>query len=106
MRRVTLATELINYPSILFAMSPLADWFLHGGDGHQNASGAGILTHSFIPKADNGVTVICTIHQPPTETYALFDRVMYLADGEVAFFGRRDEAVDTSLDWDAMSFLL
>lgn len=35
--------------------------------------------------------MICTIHQPPTETYNLFDRVMYLADGEVAYFGRREE---------------
>lgn len=40
------------------------------------------------------MTVICTIHQPPTETYALFDRVMYLADGEVAYFGKREEALD------------
>lgn len=38
------------------------------------------------------MTVVCTIHQPPTETYNLFDRVMYLADGEVAYFGRRDQA--------------
>ena len=40
------------------------------------------------------MTVICTIHQPPTETYGLFDRVMYLADGEVAYFGKRDDALE------------
>ncbi len=40
------------------------------------------------------MTVICTIHQPPTETYALFDRVMYLADGEVAYFGKREDALE------------
>ncbi|KAK8793159.1 hypothetical protein WA588_005098 [Blastocystis sp. NMH] len=85
MRRVTLATELINYPSILFCDEPTS-----GLDSYM----AETVIKTLRVLANNGVTVICTIHQPPTETYALFDRVMYLADGEVAFFGRRDEAVD------------
>ncbi|KNB46494.1 hypothetical protein JH06_0100 [Blastocystis sp. subtype 4] len=85
MRRVTLATELINYPSILFCDEPTS-----GLDSYM----AETVIKTLRILADNGVTVICTIHQPPTETYALFDRVMYLADGEVAYFGKREDALE------------
>ncbi|KAK8827303.1 hypothetical protein WA556_000928 [Blastocystis sp. ATCC 50177/Nand II] len=84
MRRVTLATELINYPSILFCDEPTS-----GLDSYM----AETVIKTLRVLADHGVTVVCTIHQPPTETYALFDNVMYLADGEVAYFGPREQAV-------------
>eukprot|EP00746_Dinoflagellata_sp_MGD_P032781 gnl/MRDRNA2_/MRDRNA2_17812_c0_seq1.p1 gnl/MRDRNA2_/MRDRNA2_17812_c0~~gnl/MRDRNA2_/MRDRNA2_17812_c0_seq1.p1 ORF type:complete len:771 (+),score=135.43 gnl/MRDRNA2_/MRDRNA2_17812_c0_seq1:313-2313(+) len=32
-------------------------------------------------------TTICTIHQPSPEVYALFDKVMFLYEGQVCYFG-------------------
>lgn len=37
--------------------------------------------------AATGRTILCTIHQPSSEIYALFDHVLLLAEGQVAFVG-------------------
>lgn len=42
--------------------------------------------------AQTGKTVICTIHQPSSELYALFDKLLLLAEGKVAFMGTPEEA--------------
>lgn len=42
--------------------------------------------------AQNGKTVFCTIHQPSSELYALFDKVLLLAEGRIAFLGTPEEA--------------
>lgn len=42
--------------------------------------------------AQNGKTVLCTIHQPSSELYALFDKLLLLAEGRVAFLGTPEEA--------------
>lgn len=39
-----------------------------------------------------GKTVIATIHQPSSEVFALFDRLLLLAEGRVAFQGTVEEA--------------
>ena len=44
--------------------------------------------------ARNGRTLVCTIHQPSSEVYAMFDQVCYLARGQVAYFGNRPHALD------------
>jgi ABC-type multidrug transport system ATPase subunit len=38
-----------------------------------------------------GKTIICTIHQPASDTFALFDSVMLIADGRLAYMGRAAE---------------
>lgn len=42
--------------------------------------------------AQKGKTVICTIHQPSSEMYSAFDKVILLADGRTAFLGSKDDA--------------
>ncbi|KHJ83313.1 ABC-2 type transporter [Oesophagostomum dentatum] len=37
--------------------------------------------------AKSGRTVVCTIHQPASQLYLMFDRVMFLAGGRTAFLG-------------------
>ena len=37
--------------------------------------------------ASTGRTVVCSIHQPGSAIYALFDRVVLMAEGKCAFFG-------------------
>ncbi|MFH4982933.1 hypothetical protein AB6A40_009642 [Gnathostoma spinigerum] len=41
----------------------------------------------------NGKTIICTIHQPSSEVFEMFDRVLFLANGKIAFLGSPAEAV-------------
>lgn len=43
--------------------------------------------------ASRGKTVICTIHQPSSEIFTLFDRVMFMVDGNICFLGTRTKFV-------------
>jgi len=44
--------------------------------------------------AAEGRTILSTIHQPNTETFELFDRLMLLARGKIIFFNQAHIAVD------------
>ncbi|VDK88070.1 unnamed protein product [Onchocerca ochengi] len=43
--------------------------------------------------SENGKTIICTIHQPASDTFEMFDRVLFLANGKIVFLGSPSEAV-------------
>lgn len=43
--------------------------------------------------AKQGTTILCTIHQPSSQVFAMFHQVLFLAEGRTAFMGRPDEAV-------------
>lgn len=40
-----------------------------------------------------GTTIMCTIHQPSSQLFAMFHKVLLLADGRVSFIGSPHEAV-------------
>lgn len=42
--------------------------------------------------AMKGKTIICTIHQPSSEVYAMFDKILLMAEGRVVFLGSPVEA--------------
>ena len=42
--------------------------------------------------ATRGKTVVATIHQPSSEVFGMFDKVLLMAEGRVAFLGTTDEA--------------
>ena len=42
--------------------------------------------------ASAGKTVICTIHQPSSEVFAMFDRILLMAEGRTAFLGPIEDA--------------
>ena len=37
---------------------------------------------------------MCTIHQPSSQVFAMFDRILLMAEGRVAFLGNTNDAVD------------
>lgn len=43
--------------------------------------------------ASKGKTIICTIHQPSSEVFAMFDRLLLMADGRTAFLGQANDAI-------------
>lgn len=42
----------------------------------------------------SGHTVITTIHQPSSSMYRLFDTVLLMSEGRIAYYGPADEALD------------
>ena len=42
--------------------------------------------------AQQGKTIICTIHQPSSEIFEMFDRICLLAEGRLVFIGGSFEA--------------
>ncbi len=43
--------------------------------------------------AQQGKTIICTIHQPSSEIFEMFDRLCLLAEGRLAYIGDLPKAV-------------
>ncbi|CAG2114592.1 unnamed protein product, partial [Medioppia subpectinata] len=43
--------------------------------------------------ASEGRTIVCTIHQPSSQVFALFDHILLMADGRVAFMGTTELAI-------------
>ena len=84
-RRLSFASELISNPSIVFLDEPTSglDSFL-----------AESIIQTLKKMARNGRSIICTIHQPSSEIYTLFDQVMYLSQGRVAYFGTLPHALE------------
>lgn len=41
-----------------------------------------------------GKTIICTIHQPSSEVFAVFQQLILLTDGRIAFNGATDQAIE------------
>ncbi|CAD5210454.1 unnamed protein product [Bursaphelenchus okinawaensis] len=78
-KRLAFAGELLSNPSILFCDEPTT-----GLDSFMAAQVVTTLHHL----ARNGMkTIICTIHSPAAEVFEKFDKVMFLAGGQVAYLG-------------------
>ena len=71
MKRLSLATELITNPPLIFCDEPTSglDSFL-----------AEIVVESLAQLAKNGTTILCTIHQPSSRTFSLFSHLLLLGE--------------------------
>ncbi|KPV74540.1 uncharacterized protein RHOBADRAFT_37583 [Rhodotorula graminis WP1] len=78
-RRLTIACSVVAKPRILVLDEPTSG--LDAKSGKEVVAFLQRLAH------EQGVLVICTIHQPAYETFALFDRLLLLARGKVMFDG-------------------
>lgn len=78
-RRLSIACELITMPQILFLDEPTS-----GLDS--KASFEVISTIKHIAKTEN-IMVIASIHQPSGSTFNLFDKVSFMTNGKMVYFG-------------------
>ncbi|KAL6405431.1 ABC multidrug transporter [Ilyonectria robusta] len=78
-KRLTLATELVAKPSLLFLDEPTSG--LDGQSAYEVCRLLRKLTAS-------GQTIVCTIHQPSASLFANFDQLLLLTrGGRTAYFG-------------------
>lgn len=83
-KRVNIGIELITDPKVMFLDEPTT-----GLD-----SVTAFDTMLIIKKLTQaGRTTICTIHQPSTEIFNLFDKLLLLVQGETVYLGDRSKAV-------------
>lgn len=83
MKRLAFACEVLTDPSILFCDEPTS-----GLDSFMAETVVKVMRKL----AGQGKIVICTIHQPSSEVFILFDQLLLLAEGRVAYIGPREEA--------------
>nr|QHN70710.1 scarlet [Limenitis arthemis astyanax] len=84
-KRLAFATELLIDPGLLFCDEPTT--------GLDSSSAQKLMT-LLRASAVQGKTVICTIHQPSSELMALFDNLVLLAEGRIAFAGSASAALN------------
>jgi len=84
-KRLAFATELLTQPAILFCDEPTT--------GLDSFNARKLVQTLQDLAAKRNTAIMCTIHQPSSELFAMFDQVLLLAEGRVAFFGEPDEAI-------------
>jgi ABC-type multidrug transport system ATPase subunit len=82
-KRLAIAMELLTEPSVLFLDEPTT-----GLDAKTAQNVMELITKI----AQNGRAVVCTIHQPRSNIFALFDKLLLLSKGKVAYMGDAKEA--------------
>ncbi|XP_025016852.1 protein white isoform X3 [Tetranychus urticae] len=85
LKRLSIATEILTDPAILFCDEPTS-----GLDSFMAQTVVSVLKSL----ANEQRTIVCTIHQPSSEIFKMFDQIMLLAEGRVAFLGTADKALD------------
>ncbi|KAJ2001983.1 (ABC) transporter, partial [Coemansia thaxteri] len=79
MRRVSIACELVTSPAIIFLDEPTS-----GLDAYN----AYVVMDTLSKLARRyGRTIICTIHQPRTDIFSMFDQLIVLAAGQMCYSG-------------------
>jgi ABC-type multidrug transport system ATPase subunit len=83
-KRTSIGVELVTNPSILFLDEPTS-----GLDSFNAQKIVKLLNK----QAKLGKTIIATIHQPNSETFQSFDRLLLLMEGHTIYQGNSDESV-------------
>jgi ABC-type multidrug transport system ATPase subunit len=76
-KRTSIGVELITDPSIILLDEPTS-----GLDSFKAHSVVKLLKRL---ARNEGKTIVSTIHSPSSQSFAEFDRLMFLQDGNVAF---------------------
>ncbi|KAF5242804.1 hypothetical protein FAUST_3140 [Fusarium austroamericanum] len=78
-RRVGVASQLITSPKLLFLDEPTS--------GLDSAASLEVVKYLRAVAKRNNLIVICSIHQPSTSTFNLFDKLLLLSGGKTHYFG-------------------
>lgn len=89
-KRVSLASEMISRPKILFLDEPTT--------GLDRFSAMQVVNALKIISSES--TVFCTIHQPGMDIYNIFTHVLLLSDGKTGYFGSLKDATKFFLSLD------
>ncbi|EED19262.1 ABC transporter, putative [Talaromyces stipitatus ATCC 10500] len=78
-RRVSVASQLITSPKILFMDEPTS--------GLDSTASFEVISYLKKLARRNNLFVIASIHQPSTSTFELFDKLLLLSKGRTCYFG-------------------
>lgn len=78
-KRVTIGIELAARPELLL--------FLDEPTSGLDSNTAWSICSLLRKLADNGQSILCTIHQPSRILFEMFDRLLFLKDGKTLYFG-------------------
>lgn len=85
-KRLSVALALVKKPEVLFLDEPTS--------GLDAAASSNVMKYIRELAASMNIVVVLTIHQPSSNIYMNFDRVMILSQGRTAFFGSPKGSVD------------
>ncbi|KAJ5499341.1 Aminoacyl-tRNA synthetase class 1a anticodon-binding [Penicillium expansum] len=78
-RRVSVASQLITNPRILFLDEPTS--------GLDSTASFEVMSYAKELARANNLLIIASIHQPSTTTFKLFDKLLLLSAGKTCYFG-------------------
>ncbi|KAH6619468.1 P-loop containing nucleoside triphosphate hydrolase protein [Chaetomium sp. MPI-SDFR-AT-0129] len=85
-RRLTVAKQLVTGPGILFLDEPTS--------GLDSVASCHVVSYLKQLAKQTGLIVVCSIHQPSTSTFNLFDKLLLLSAGKPHYFGPISQLVD------------
>ena len=83
-KRLSIASELVSDPSVLLLDEPTTGL---------DSSIAYTIMNALKDIAQDNRTIVFTIHQPSSQIFRLFDKLLLLADGRPAYFGAASSAL-------------
>eukprot|EP00741_Cyanophora_paradoxa_P007497 tig00001130_g7252.t1 len=83
-KRVNIACEMLVDPSLLLLDEPTSGL---------DSSTALQLMYTLRKLCTEGRTVVATLHQPSSQMFELYDKLLLVADGQTAFYGKAADAV-------------
>ncbi|GBM66812.1 ABC transporter G family member 14 [Araneus ventricosus] len=86
MKRANIACEMFSMPSLLLVDEPTT-----GLDSHNALNVIRVLKDYAV---NNHTTVVVTVHQPSSMMIQMFDKLLLMAEGKVAYFGNRADVID------------
>jgi hypothetical protein len=105
-KRLSFATELLTHPAILFCdgkwtsdfylklINSFCGYFTEPTTGLDSYNAQKLLETLQDLAERRNTAILCTIHQPSSQLFAMFDQVLLLTEGRVAFFGDPTDAVE------------